>query len=368
MKLNRMKAGAALAPRASKPRERQLKRGRRMPFGRHLLLLVCMLAGTWHGPQGAHAAEHTFRLGHGIAEEHPLGQGARHFASLLERKSGGRLTMRVYPATQLGSEGQMIAAVRAGTQDIVITSSAPVATMIDQYLLFDLPFLVNNEKEADALLDGPIGERLLGLAESRQMIGLCYWENGFRQVTNSRREVKSLDDMAGLKLRTMQNPVYIDAFRRLGANAIPMPFTELYTAMESRAIDAQENPIAIIHSNRFHEVQRYVTLSNHAYAPYVVLMSAKRWHALDEGDRKLLREGCHEARDHQRELNRKLTATLVDDLKREGMTITPLSDAEVQRFRARLEPVVEQYTKQIGPELVREARQQLQEMRTTPTR
>lgn len=337
----------------------------RMSLLRGLTLAACVAAGALSGIPDGQAAEHALRLGHGIAEEHPLGQGARHFASLLERKSEGRLRMRVYPATQLGSEGQMIAAVRSGVQDIVITSTAPVATMIDEYLLFDLPFFVKDEKEADALLDGPVGERLLSLAEPRQMIGLCYWENGFRQVTNSRREVNSLDGMAGLKIRTMQNPVYIDAFKRLGTNAIPMPFTELYTAMESRAIDAQENPIAIIHSNNFHEVQRYVTLTNHAYAPYVVLMSAKRWRSLETRDQQLLREGCREARDHQRQLNRKLTSQLVEDLKREGMTITSLSDTELKRFRERLDPVVEQYTQKIGPDLVREARRQLQEMRAS---
>lgn len=337
--------------------------GRGLAWGRRLALAVLVAAGTLQGNTAAQAAEHTLRLGHGIAEDHPLGQGAKHFASLLAQKSEGRLTMRVYPATQLGSEGQMISAVRSGVQDIVITSTAPVATMIGEYLLFDLPFLFRNEREADALLDGPIGERLLGLAEPRQMIGLCYWENGFRQVTNSKREVKGLDDMAGLKLRTMQNPVYIDAFRRLGANAIPMPFTELYGAMESGAIDAQENPVAIIHASNFHEVQRHVTLTNHAYAPYVVLMSARRWRALDEQDRNLMRESCREARDHQRRLNRKRTAQLVEALRKSGMSITSLSDAEVQRFRERLEPVVEQYTQKIGPDLVGEARRQLQAMR-----
>ena len=311
----------------------------------------------------AFAQTKTLRLGHGIAEEHPLGQGAIQFAKILEKKSGGKLAMKVYAATQLGSEAQMVAAVRGGVQDLVITSTAPVATLIKEYLLFDLPFLLQSDKEADALLDGPVGSKLLELATPKNMIGLCYWENGFRQVTNSKREVKTLADLSGLKLRVMQNPVYIDAFKTLGTNAIPMPFTELYTAMESHAIDAEENPIAIIHSNKFYEVQKYITLTNHAYAPYVVLLAKSTWDKLAAPEREALRSSCTEARDYQRNLSRRMTAELTDKLKKEGMTVTPLAPAEVQKMRERLQPVTERYTAQIGPELVAQAQQELAKLR-----
>ncbi len=312
---------------------------------------------------GAFAQTKTLRLGHGIAEEHPLGQGAIQFAKILEKKSGGKLNMKVYAATQLGSEAQMIAAVRGGVQDIVITSTAPVATFIKEYLLFDLPFLLQSDKEADALLDGPVGTRLLELATPKNMVGLCYWENGFRQVTNSKREVKDMAGLSGLKLRVMQNPVYIDAFKTLGANAIPMPFTELYTAMESRAIDAEENPIAIIHSNKFYEVQKYVTLTNHAYAPYVVLLAKSTWDKLAAPEREALRSSCTEARDYQRSLSRRMTAELTDKLKKEGMTVTPLAAAEVQKMRDKLKPVTDRYTAEIGPELVAQTQQELAKLR-----
>jgi tripartite ATP-independent transporter DctP family solute receptor len=312
---------------------------------------------------GAFAQTRTLRLGHGIAEEHPLGQGALQFARILEQKSGGKLAMKVYAATQLGSETQMVAAVRGGVQDIAITSTAPVATLIKEYLLFDLPFLLQSDKEADALLDGPVGSKLLALALPRNMVGLCYWENGFRQVTNSKREVKGLADLSGLKLRVMQNPLYIDAFKALGTNAIPMPFTELYTAMESHAIDAEENPIAIIHSNKFYEVQKYVTLTNHAYAPYVVLLAKSTWDKLAAPEREALRASCLEARDWQRNLSRRMTAELTDKLRKEGMTVTPLAPAEVQKMRDRLKPVTDRYTAEIGPELVAQAQQELARVR-----
>lgn len=322
-----------------------------------VLASACLMAG-------AQAQTRTLRLGHGIAEEHPLGQGALQFAKILERQSGGKLGMKVYAATQLGSEAQMVAAVRGGVQDLVITSSAPVATLIKEYLLFDLPFLLQSDQEADALLDGPVGTRLLALASPKGMIGLCYWENGFRQVTNSKREVRTLADLSGLKLRVMQNPVYIDAFKALGTNAIPMPFTELYTAMESHAIDAEENPIAIIHSNKFYEVQKYVTLTNHAYAPYVVLLARSTWDKLGAPEREALRGSCTEARDWQRKLSRRMTAELTDKLRKEGMTVTPLAPAEVQKMRERLKPVTDRYTAEIGPELVAQAQQELARIRS----
>lgn len=320
-------------------------------------IAAAMFAGT------AAAQPRTLRLGHGIAEEHPLGQGALQFAAKVQDKSGGTLAVKVYAATQLGSESQMVAAVRGGVQDLVITSTAPVATLIKEYLLFDLPFLLQSEQEADALLDGPVGTQLLELAQPKGMVGLCYWENGFRQVTNSRREVRTLADLSGLKLRTMQNPVYIDAFKALGANAIPMPFTELYTAMETRAIDAEENPIAIIHANKFYEVQKYVTLTNHAYAPYVVLLSKRLWDRLAAPERQALRTACTEARDWQRALSRRMTAELTEGLRKEGMTITPLAPAEVQKMRERLQPLIARYTQDIGADLVAQARQQLQQLR-----
>ena len=326
------------------------------------LLAACLALGF---ATAATAQSQALRLGHGIAAEHPLGQGALHFAKILAENSDGKITMKVFPATQLGSEGQMISAVRGGVQDLVITSTAPVATQIKEYLLFDLPFLVESDAEADLLLDGPIGQKLLDLAETRNMIGLCYWENGFRQVTNSRKAVERLEDIGGLKLRTMQNPVYIDAFKALGANAIPMPFTELYTAMETRAIDAQENPVAIIHSNKFYEVQKYVTLTNHAYAPYVVLMSKSAWKKAGPQGQKILRETCHQARDYQRKLSREMTAQMLEQLQKEGMTLSRLPASEIERLREKIQPIVDKYTKEIGAELVEQTQQQLQQIRTS---
>ena len=332
---------------------------------RKIITLIAAALTVGHGSlaNAQNATERNVRLGHGIAAEHPLGQASVKFAEIMDRLSGGKFKIKVYPATQLGSETQMIAAVRGGVQEIAIVASAPVATIIKEYLLFDLPFLFQNEKEVDAVLDGKLGQRLLDLAQEKNMVGVCYWENGFRQVTNSKRPVASMEDMSGLKLRVMQNPVYIDSFKTLGANAIPMPFTELYSAMETKAIDAQENPVPIIHASKFNEVQKYLSLTNHAYAPYVVLVSKTFWEKLDAKERDQLRQGCYEGRTYQRNLNRKMTAELIETLKKGGMTVTAISPAETAKMRDKLKPIVERYTQDIGASIVEQAQKEIAAVR-----
>ena len=324
-----------------------------------MALATAVLASYGPVSHAQNAPERNVRLGHGIAAEHPLGVAAVKYAEIMDRLSGGKIKIKVYPATQLGSETQMIAAVRGGVQEIAIVASAPVATIIKEFQLFDLPFLFQNEKEVDAVLDGKLGQRLLDLATPKNMIGLCYWENGFRQVTNSKRPVGTLEEMAGLKLRVMQNPVYIDSFKALGANAIPMPFTELYSAMETKAIDAEENPVPIIYASKFFEVQKYLSLTNHAYAPYIVLVSKAFWDKLDGKERDQLREGCYEGRTYQRNLNRKMTAELIETLKKGGMTVTAISPAETNKMREKLKPIIERYTQEIGASIVEQAQKEI---------
>lgn len=327
-------------------------------------LLVAAVAASYGPLVAAQAApERNVRLGICIAEEHPLGQGSNKFIEIMNRQSGGKFKVKLYPACQLGSETQQIAAVRGGVQDMSIVSSAPVATIIKEFMLFDLPFLFQTDKEADTVLDGKLGQRMLDLAQSKNMIGLCYWENGFRQLTNSKRVVATMEDMAGLKVRVMQNPVYIDAFKAMGANAIPMPMPELYSALETKAVDAQENPIPNIHASKMGEVQKYISLTNHAYAPYVVLVSKSLWEKLNVKERDQMRSGCNEARDYQRQLSRTLSADLLEDLRVKGMTVTKVSPAEMDKMRERTKPVVDRYSQEIGAAVVAEAQSEIAAVR-----
>ena len=213
-----------------------------------VLLSATMLTAVHPGL--AEAQERKLKFGYSVHETNPLGKGATRFSELVAEKSGQKIVVKNYPATQLGSETQMISATQGGVQEIVGVSSAPLVGLVEEFALFDLPFFFANAKEADAVVDGPVGRQLLDKLGDKGLIGLCFWENGFRHVTNSKQPISKPEDIEGLKLRTMQNPVYIDAFNTLGANAVPMPWPEVYTALETGAIDAQENPFSIVFANK----------------------------------------------------------------------------------------------------------------------
>ncbi len=314
----------------------------------------------------AAAQAQTYKLGYGIAEEHPLGQGANKFAQLVAEKSGGKIKLKNYPATQLGSEAQMISATRGGVQDMVIPSSAPLVPLVKEFALFDLPFLFADEKEADAVLDGPVGRKLLDKLAEKDLIGLCYWENGFRNVTNSKRAIAKADDLQGLKIRTMQSPVYIDTFNTLGANAVPMAMTEVFSALETKAIDAQENPYQIIYASKFEDVQKYLSATRHAYAPYVIIAGKKFWNKLSPDERKILQDACVEARDYQRKLSREANAKVLAELQAKGMLFNEVPPAEAAKMRERIKPVVDKYTKEIGQDLVKETYAEIEKAKKKP--
>ena len=213
------------------------------------------------------------------------------------------------------------------------------------------------------MLDGPVGRALLDKLEPKGLFGLCYWETGFRNVTNSKRPIAKAEDLKGLKMRTMQNPVYIDAFNKLGAHAVPLPFTELYVALETKAVDGQENPYGIIYANKIHEVQKYLTSTRHGYSPFVVMVSKKYWDKLAAGDRKVMQDACVEAGTYQRKLNREANQKILDQMKAAGIQFNELPAGEIARMRQELQPVIEKFSKQIGDETVRQAMAEIDKVR-----
>jgi tripartite ATP-independent transporter DctP family solute receptor len=303
--------------------------------------------------------EHSIKFGYSVHEVHPLGQGANKFISLVDQKSGGKIKVRAYPATQLGSETQMISATQGGVQELVGVSSAPLVGLVKEFAVFDFPFLFANDKEADAVVGGDVGQALLGKLADKSLVGLCFWENGFRHVTNSKRPIATATDISGLKVRTMQNPVYIDAFSTLGANAVPMPWPEVYTALESGAIDAQENPYGIIHANKLNEVQKYLSVTKHGYSPYVLMASKKFWDGLNPAEQKIFQESCDEARAFQLNYSRGEDKKLIEELKQRGMTINELSPDEIAKIKEKLQPVTDKYVATISPDLVEKLRESL---------
>lgn len=312
------------------------------------LAAIALAVATAAGAQDIKA-----RLGTSLPDSHPQTLGARKFAELAEQKSQGRIRIAVFSNAQLGSDQQMQAALRGGTQEFTVPSTATLANLVKEFGVIGLPFSFASERQADAVLDGPFGRSLLARLPDKDLVGLAFWENGFRNITNSRRPIVRAEDVAGLKVRTMQNSLYIDLFNGLGANAVPMAVNELFTALETRAVDGQENPYTVIYTQKFYDVQKYLSTTGHAYDALVLVGSKKFWDRLAPADRQLLQQAAAEATVYQRQTSRALNASLRAELVKQGMQINDVPEAERARMRERLAPVIAKYQTAVGEDTAR---------------
>jgi TRAP-type transport system periplasmic protein len=305
--------------------------------------------------KAADVKQRTVKLSYGTAADHPFGLGVNKFAEIVGQKTAGKITVRGYPAGQLGAELPSISSAQGGVLEMAVTSTSAVVGIVKEFALFDLPFLFAREQEADTLLDGPVGTQLLDKLPAKSLIGLCYGESGFRNVSNSKRPVLKLDDMQGLKVRTIQNPVFLDTINALGANAVPMPFTELYTALETKAIDGQEGPYTTILTSKINEVQKYLSATRHIYGAVIVLVGKKFWDQLSGDEKQILQDSCKEARDYERHISREMSPAALAELQAKGMLFNEIAPEEMVRMRAKVKPVIDKHSKDIGDTLVAEA-------------
>ncbi|MFT3963752.1 TRAP transporter substrate-binding protein [Propionivibrio sp.] len=310
----------------------------------------------------AQVNEHTFRISIAGAPGHPSVMGAEKWAEILKQKSGGKLTLKVFPNGVLGGDVQVLSAVQGGTIDFTSMNSGILQTQVKEFAIFDFPFMFESGKEADPILDGPFGKKLADLLPAKNLYNLAYWELGFREMTNGKHPVNKMEDISGLKIRVIQSPIYIDTFNALGANAVPMPFTEVYTALEQKIIDGQENPFSVIETSKLNEVQKHLTITNHIYNPQSVLASKKKFDALTKDEQALLMSTLAEATKWQRENSRKLAEDSLANLKK-TMQVTTLSPEELAKIRAKIKPVIDKFAANVGPDLVKELQTELEKGR-----
>jgi tripartite ATP-independent transporter DctP family solute receptor len=294
------------------------------------------------------------RFGYGLNEVSNQGRAAKVFADEVEKASGGKMKLRTIGAAALGSDIQMQQALIGGAQEMMVGSTATLVGITKEMAIWDTPFLFNNTKEADAVLDGPVGQKVMDKLQEKGLVGLVHWENGFRNLTNNKRAVTKLEDMEGIKLRVMQNTVFIDSFKTLGANAVPLPFSELFTALETKTVDGQENPFNTILSSKFYEVQKYLTVTNHVYSPWIVLVSKKYWDGLSKDEQKVLLDAAKKSRDFERQDTRAEASKAMADLKGKGMQINELSPAEASRMRDKLGAINASIAANVGEALWKE--------------
>lgn len=309
---------------------------------------------------GQGVQERTIRWGHLNNTDHPTSFGVKKFGEVLLQKSGGKMRVREFAASQLGNEMQQQSAVRGGTQEVISASTTSLATVVKDFGLLDFPFIVANVAQAESLILGDFGKDLLKLLPEKDMIGLGYWGLGFRNVTNSVRPIARVEDFRGLKLRVIPNPVYLETFRAFGANPVPMNFAELYTALETKTVDGQENPYAVTLSNKFFEVQKYVSSTNHTYTQNIITVSKRFWDRLSEQERALMTETYQETRDYQKDQTRIAAEKALNELKSRGMQFTDVAPAELGRMRDAIKPVVDKFSAEFDPARVRQFNSELQ--------
>jgi TRAP-type transport system periplasmic protein len=296
--------------------------------------------------------------------EHPIGLGAKKFADLVAEKSDGKIKVRLFPGGTLGGDLQVASALQGGTVEMTILVTSLLVGNSKNFTLLDTPFLFNDEKEADAILDGPVGQQLLAGLPERGLVGLSYFEYGFRNFTNSRHPVQKVEDLKGLKIRVSQTPLNLDFINALGANAMPLPIPEVYTALETGAVDGMDAPLSFIRLQKYDEVQKHLVITKHVYNAQAVLISKRFWDRLSEDEHKILQDAVQEARDYQRQVSREKDAVEAETLKK-TMQVTEMPAAEIAKMREVAKPLTEKYNKELDGDLVKSLQTELGRIRGT---
>ncbi|OGB16664.1 MAG: ABC transporter substrate-binding protein [Burkholderiales bacterium RIFCSPLOWO2_12_67_14] len=311
----------------------------------------------------AAAQDKVIKFANQNAAGHPIVQGMEKFAEIVAAKSGGKIKVNVFPSGQLGSDQANVSALQGGTLEMASMNSGIFASQVKEFAAYDLPFVFANGKEADAVVDGPFGHKMHAKLEEKGLVGLGYYELGFRNITNSKRPITKVEDIAGLKLRVIPNPINIDWVKALDANPTPLPWPEVYAALEQKAVDGQENPVATIFGAKLYEVQKYMTLTNHQYNPQSVVISKKFWDTLSANEKKIVGEAVLESAKFQRAQARASVASTLENLKKAGMTVSELPAAEQAKLVEKMKPVITKHAASVGEATVNELMAELAKAR-----
>jgi len=289
------------------------------------------------------------KLAHVVNEKDTFHLAAEKFKELAEKYTNGSVKVTIFPNATLGDERTLLERMKMGIVDAGIITGGPIINFVPRFGAIDLPFLFRDPEHAYAVLDGPIGQGLFTDMEKQGWKGLAYAERGFRNLTHSKKAVNSSEDIKGLKIRVMQNPVYVDSFKALGANAVPMAWTEALTGLQQGTIDGQENPLNVIVSFKLNESQKYMAITRHAYAPAPILMSMVTWKKLNPEQQKAVLKAAQEAAVYERAYNNASEKLWIKELERKGMKVTTPA---LQPFLAAVKPVYDTYTPKFGKDFI----------------
>ena len=323
-----------------------------------------MVAALGFFASGSAFSAVTGRVGHAMPETHPQAASMNKFAELAGKYTNNNVQLKVFHSSTLGSDEKMLQAVQAGTQEFYIGTLAPFSARVKEVQIWDLPFLFANTKEVYAVLDGAASKKIFEKLDPIGVHGLMWTGMGFRNLSNSKRPVTKLDDINGLKIRVMANPVALETWKTLGANAVPMAFAEVFTALEIKAIDGQENPLVHMYSNKMQEVQKYISLSNHVYTPVALIVSKKFWDGLSAADKQGVQKAADEARLLQRQLLDEGDKDVIKKFGEAGVKVDAIPPAELTKIQDKVKPVITKFAPQIGEDFVKEFMAEIDKVRS----
>ena len=318
-------------------------------------LMLCVgVAWSASAVNAADFKERSLKMPLVNAIDHPQGIGAQKFVDVVAEKTGGKTKIKIFPNGTLGGEQQVASAMQGGTIEVSMMSPAQLVGTIKEFVVLDFPFVFKNLAQADAVLDGPFGQMLMDkYMPEKGWVGLAYMEQGYRSISNSKHPINKMEDIKGLKIRTILNPLYIDMLNTLGANAVPMPFPEMYTALETKTVDGQENPEQTLDASKLYEVQKYFSGTRHIYNPQMLMVSKKLWNDLSDAEKAIFKEAAIQARDVQRQAARAMTEKSRKVLVEHGMALNEIDPAELARMAEAVKPVIDKYAAQLDADLVK---------------
>lgn len=300
----------------------------------------------------APAEKFVLKLGHIATETQPYHEAAVKFSEMVKERTNGNVDIQIFPASQLGNQRDLLEGLQLGTVDITLSSSAVLANFLPQCQVLDMPFIFTSNEHVYKVVDGPLAQEIYKGDEAKGMKVISTWENGFRHITNNVRPITTPEDMKGIKIRVMENQLYIDMFKALGANPTPMAMGELFTALQQKTVDAQDNPVGNTYTSRFYEVQKYMTLDGHTYSPEPVVFSLTTWNKLPAEYQDIILKASVEARDWNRTRVKEMEAKFLEEMKAKGLEVTELSVEQKAPFQEVMKSVYEKYYDVIGKELI----------------
>jgi tripartite ATP-independent transporter DctP family solute receptor len=314
------------------------------------LLKPLALAAVLAAATGAAQSQTVLRIGYATSATSHYGVGTTAFCDEMEKGTQGRYKCQQFPSSALGGEREQIEAVQLGTQDLVNTSTGPLGNFVPEVRIVDIPFLFRDYDHARKVMDGPIGQDLQKKMAAKGLINLAWTENGFRHMTNSKRSINSAEDASGLKMRTMENKVHMEGYKTFGILPTPMPFPELFTALQQGTVDGQENPIPVILASKFSQVQKHLSLTGHVYSPAAIILSPAVWNKLSAADKVVFAEAAKKGAAAQRKKVNDDEASGIAQLRAEGMQVIEKVNGE--SFRKAVAPAYANFAKEFGADKI----------------